>query len=209
MPPGRQLAYCGKACRREWQRRGRPGAEGPASTVEAFAGFLGRVEATLVSRVGAGQTISEAWNEDRWRRELEADLPEAPELAGFLLEGIRANLRSVHDARGVRDVFSRMTNRVPIVALAIEKVAPEVVSPSPHLVYLLYDERGRLLYIGITDRGPRRLVEHYREKAWFSMVARVDIERMPSRAAAEERERALIRERGPAFNVQHNRARAV
>lgn len=72
------------------------------------------------------------------------------------------------------------------------------------LVYFLRDESGVLLYVGITGRGPVRLVEHYRTKDWFTRVARVDFERYDTRPEAERREVQAIKTLGPRYNVVHN-----
>lgn len=76
-----------------------------------------------------------------------------------------------------------------------------------HMVYLLFDINDDLLYVGITDRGPVRLAEHYRHKPWFPQVCRVEFERYESRDASEAREKYLIQERAPQHNIQHNRGR--
>lgn len=78
-----------------------------------------------------------------------------------------------------------------------------------HTLYMLYDEDGALLYIGITDRGPRRLVQHYKDKPWFGEVARSEFYRCPTRRGAEAQEVALIKELHPRHNVVHNGLRVV
>ena len=77
------------------------------------------------------------------------------------------------------------------------------------MVYLLHDANSVLLYVGITDRGPVRLVEHYRHKPWFSQVCRVEFERYETRTASEAREKSLITKRAPLHNIQHNHGRQV
>lgn len=77
------------------------------------------------------------------------------------------------------------------------------------MVYLLFDRDGTLLYVGITDRGPVRLAEHYRHKPWFPEVCRVEFERYPTRRDSEAREKYLIQERAPLHNIQHNRGRQI
>ncbi len=73
------------------------------------------------------------------------------------------------------------------------------------MVYILFDVSNDLLYVGITDRGPVRLAEHYRHKSWFSHVCRVEFERYETRADSERREKYLIQERAPLHNIQHNK----
>lgn len=209
MPPGRQVAYCGKACRREWKRRARPIERvSVVDTIEAFTALLDRMERTVASRVGAGQTIEEAFRRDRWKAELEGDLGERAPLAEHVIAGIAANLAHAVSVDDVHRAFWRMVGRADRLADTIDGLGDEVPSTSPHLIYLLYNRLGRLLYIGVTDRGPVRLVEHYRHKSWFVEVARVDFERCASRGTAISREAHLIRTRRPLYNVQHNRRSA-
>lgn len=197
MPAGRSPDYCGKRCRRAARRRGRP-IDGPTDTIEAFVAFLRRVERTVAASVGAGLSVPEAWDEERWRRELEDDLVDAPELAGHLLAGVRANLHRVTSAGDVHRVFELMLDRVPVLASAIDRARAEL-APSPHLVYLLHDRRGLLLFVGITDEGPKRLVDHYGRKPWFADVARVDFERAATREEAVARAGRLVETRRPRY----------
>lgn len=71
-------------------------------------------------------------------------------------------------------------------------------------LYLYYDKSDFLLYVGITSRGVARNREHDRGKEWWPYVARQEVEHLPSRVAALDRERALIQRHAPPFNVQHN-----
>lgn len=68
-------------------------------------------------------------------------------------------------------------------------------------VYLLYDELGVLLYVGISLSLARRLGSHRSGQTWWSCVARIDVEHHPTRRGALARERTLIRERDPLHNV--------
>jgi predicted GIY-YIG superfamily endonuclease len=70
-----------------------------------------------------------------------------------------------------------------------------------HTIYLLYDARDRLLYVGISANGPARLPQHAATKSWFRKVARAEFEHVKGRVAAEARELELIRERNPRWNV--------
>jgi excisionase family DNA binding protein len=75
-----------------------------------------------------------------------------------------------------------------------------------HWVYKAYDQDGRLLYVGVTGVGPRRLAEHSRGSAWAPLVDRFAIEHVADRSTALARERHLIAEREPPFNSQSNPA---
>ena len=76
-------------------------------------------------------------------------------------------------------------------------------------VYRYYDGGGVLLYVGITDRGARRNREHNATKEWWRFVSGQKIEHFPSRDAAEARERELIQQFRPPFNIQHNPSHAT
>lgn len=71
-------------------------------------------------------------------------------------------------------------------------------------VYLYYDARNTLIYVGITDRGITRNREHNGRAEWWQYVARQEVEHLPTRREAEYRERELIRAWRPPFNKQHN-----
>lgn len=75
-----------------------------------------------------------------------------------------------------------------------------------HMVYRLSDASGQLLYVGITNRGPVRLAEHYRHKPWFRDVVSVVFERYATRHESMQRERDLIVLLRPTYNIQHNTA---
>lgn len=72
-------------------------------------------------------------------------------------------------------------------------------------LYRFYDSAGQLLYIGITNRVPRRLDEHGDDKPWFLNVARVEIEHHADRYAALAAEKTAIKSERPKYNVVHNR----
>lgn len=75
---------------------------------------------------------------------------------------------------------------------------------APTSVYRYYDSLGILLYIGITRTGVVRNVQHNRAAEWWPLVARQEVEHLPSRVAASLREKSLIQQYRPPFNVQHN-----
>lgn len=81
-----------------------------------------------------------------------------------------------------------------------------------HHVYRLYDEDGRLIYIGATSNLPARIAEHARTKTWPGCHPVLTIgERMetwvatqyPTRAEAFAAERAAIRAEQPELNTWH------
>jgi predicted GIY-YIG superfamily endonuclease len=73
-------------------------------------------------------------------------------------------------------------------------------------LYRFFNPTGELLYIGITNRVPRRLDEHGDDKPWYLEVARVTVEHHTDRHAALRAEKNAIKAERPRYNIQHNRA---
>lgn len=71
-------------------------------------------------------------------------------------------------------------------------------------VYLLYDEGGCLLYVGITSTGTKRFAQHRDDQPWFDDVARADFEHYDTRREALAREGSLIRSLHPIHNKALN-----
>lgn len=74
----------------------------------------------------------------------------------------------------------------------------------PASLYQYFDRNGLLLYVGITSRGISRNREHNADKSWWKYVARQEVAHFPDRASAISAEKALIVQRRPPFNKQHN-----
>jgi hypothetical protein len=75
---------------------------------------------------------------------------------------------------------------------------------SPTSLYRYYDHHRVLIYVGITNRGIARNVEHNRSKRWWPYVASQEVEHFPTRSQAHAREVELIQRYAPPFNIQHN-----
>lgn len=75
----------------------------------------------------------------------------------------------------------------------------------PTHLYRYFDDQNYLLYVGISASAMRRLLEHASGKIWAALVARVDVQTLPSRNAALAAEKEAIVKENPRFNVQHNR----
>lgn len=61
-------------------------------------------------------------------------------------------------------------------------------------------EDGLLLYVGVSNVGPRRISQHAIAAAWWPRVATITIEHAPNRDSALQRERHAIEHESPAFN---------
>lgn len=75
----------------------------------------------------------------------------------------------------------------------------------PTSLYRHFAADGSLLYVGISLSWPARTKAHLRQSRWFEEVARVEIERFPSREDALNAERHAIKSERPKFNVVHNK----
>lgn len=73
-----------------------------------------------------------------------------------------------------------------------------------HAVYRMFNEDGRLLYVGLTGRLSHRLGNHA-EKRWFPQVATIELEWFPTKAAAALAEQHAIRNERPLLNIVGNR----
>lgn len=74
-----------------------------------------------------------------------------------------------------------------------------------HDIYRMRDLSGRLLYVGVTNGGLRRFMEHSKDKTWWREVAQIDVEHVHcSRAIIEAIEREAIKTERPLYNVIHN-----
>lgn len=192
--------------------------------LRALVDFVGRQEKTSIARIGAGELPwGKQFNTARWNRELADELQRlgvrpdhaivSVQFNSYIerqLEGLRLYGERVERVNGVRAVYADLRSRCERIARALADTAttPRVdweSEPRPQMLYRLYDEMGTLLYVGITDRGPTRLVEHYRRKPWFHMVLRIELERYATRAEVESREVEAIRTLRPLYNIQHNR----
>lgn len=76
-------------------------------------------------------------------------------------------------------------------------------------VYQYFASNGALIYVGITNRGTRRLHEHADSKPWWGLATGCTLEHFPARDAALEREAYLISTFRPPFNTQHNPERTI
>lgn len=69
-----------------------------------------------------------------------------------------------------------------------------------HALYRMFDENGRLLYVGITGDLARRLTDH-EVKRWYPLIKNIVVEWFPHEAAARVAERRAISTERPRYNV--------
>lgn len=170
---------------------------------------LDRQERTVASRLGAGQDIGRAYDRGRWAREAAPALGLPDAYARAWVDEIERDLRAAIQTLSRPGPRDRVAASRFVYAKWRDKFSHRAGLPGDQMLYLLYDKSDRLLYVGITNRGPSRLVEHYRKKPWFHEVCRVEFEWHTTREAVEDRERSLIHTRSPLHNIQHNRGRLV
>lgn len=78
------------------------------------------------------------------------------------------------------------------------------MTEEPTTVYQYFAGNGALIYVGITNRGTRRLHEHADSKPWWHLATGCTLEHYANRDEALERESYLIRTHRPPYNQQHN-----
>lgn len=77
----------------------------------------------------------------------------------------------------------------------------------PTALYRLFDEDGKLLYVGITKNPSVRFVHHKMEKSWWPNVVQKDITWFDSRTAAMRAEEEAIHQELPFWNVSKSLTR--
>ena len=80
---------------------------------------------------------------------------------------------------------------------------PNAKWSTPTCLYRHFDEKGNLLYVGVSLSVMARLSQHRSASEWFGDIARVEIEHHPNRGAALEAEKKAIREEKPKHNIAH------
>lgn len=81
------------------------------------------------------------------------------------------------------------------------------MSVRTHFVYLLHDEAGRLLYVGMTRNPRQRRAHHRSQSAWFPEVQSTRMIGPLPQDEASDLERLLILKLGPAHNRLHTAPR--
>jgi predicted GIY-YIG superfamily endonuclease len=85
----------------------------------------------------------------------------------------------------------------------------DVIDNSPHALYRFYDADGVLLYVGITADPGVRFKKHRHDKEWWTQVATIRIQKLPTRAAVLAAEKKAISDERPLWNIAHNNAAAA
>lgn len=101
----------------------------------------------------------------------------------------------------------RMTERdCPACHPRSTSSAPRRTKPArddlPHYVYRLFDESGRLLYVGMTYDPRSRRLAHKSDKPWWDEVASWRLTIYPNRAHALRVEARAILTEDPAYNIR-------
>ncbi len=191
-----------------------------SSAQKILIGFFVRQERTISSRIGAMQPIGQLLSDSsRWQKELQKDLANvgsfdsemAQNLAKHVIEETYKLLSEwvkPHQCKEERIQIASMVYADLVTrssSLIVNILSPTIVTEDgKFILYKLYDDMGQLLYVGITDRGPQRLVEHYRNKEWFPLVTRIEFERFFTRDEVLAREKRDIQMFQPIHNIQHN-----
>ena len=67
-------------------------------------------------------------------------------------------------------------------------------------LYRHFDERGKLLYVGVSLSAIQRLAQHKHHSHWFNSIEKITIEQFPSREEALDAEKIAIQKEGPLHN---------
>lgn len=70
-------------------------------------------------------------------------------------------------------------------------------------LYRHFDDKGELLYVGISLSTVTRLIGHKSFSQWFNNIALITVERFVDRKTALKAERLAIERERPKFNVIH------
>lgn len=70
-----------------------------------------------------------------------------------------------------------------------------------HVLYRMFNRDGVLLYVGITNDPKERFKAHGGEKSWWSEVANVTVEHLPSRQHLQAAESNAITNERPLYNI--------
>jgi hypothetical protein len=98
-------------------------------------------------------------------------------------------------------VTGSKTKEAPVLSGERRAIAYENIKTE---LYRHYNGEGVLLYIGISLDTIVRLRNHEHYSSWFSNIARITIERFPTRSEAEKAEQTAILTEKPLFNRMHN-----
>jgi excinuclease UvrABC nuclease subunit len=119
------------------------------------------------------------------------------------MRGNKARYRAHHYDWPVRP--SSESEALPTLARVLKSAlhSPGIPEPTvPTTLYRLFDEDDSLIYVGVSVDIMHRLHQH-RQKWWWPEVANASFEHFPNRREAEEREREVIEEEAPFYNVVH------
>lgn len=75
-------------------------------------------------------------------------------------------------------------------------------------LYRFYGARGKLLYVGISDNFPKRMLDHS-QKHWWAQVRGTQTDEYEVRADAEQAEQRAIRTEFPMYNLAGNTFKPV
>lgn len=122
----------------------------------------------------------------------------APNEPGALKGGDYAQMRALT----ARHLAHNPRTTLPRAPVAVRSKGERSVETA---LYRHFGSDGSLLYVGISLSWPARTKAHAGGSRWFDQVARVELERFPTREAALEAEREAIKGEKPQFNIIHNR----
>lgn len=70
-------------------------------------------------------------------------------------------------------------------------------------LYRHFNEKGDLLYVGISINALSRLYSHKRNSHWYGEISSLTIQHFANEKAAQEAEIVAIKSEGPMWNLKH------
>jgi len=126
---------------------------------------------------------------------------------GITEAALRSRLRSLYGRLGVNSA-AQAFHAIDPLRDHFDRFLAEYIAhrndPHPTSLYRYFDERGRLMYVGITSGGGRRADQHQASAPWWTEVRTATIEHYPDRRSALTAESIAITAEAPI----HNRAGA-
>lgn len=108
----------------------------------------------------------------------------------------------IRKCKGCGDRFRPKTANQERCKRNCQPRARRTTETGPHWLYRAYRADGRLLYVGVTSSGMRRLKEHAVARAWWPEVESFRISHYASRGELLAGELVAIRTEYPLYNVK-------
>lgn len=79
----------------------------------------------------------------------------------------------------------------------------ERMDSEPTAVYEIFNRADERIYVGVSRRPTRRMLQHMTDKSWHREIARIEVTWLESRCMALNFEQYVIRMTSPRYNTVH------